>query len=150
MSVPAPHGQFRGLYPEQLLEIAYTAAEGLGRQQGLSKPMYLLEPDSRASMLFDAAPLGTIKTVSVPVGQGSNSHLFLQQWRLQNMTLDPTEHQIIAKVQGRMAGALYSRDFEGPLGIPYVFLGQHRVGMKRDPNSMCIAVRSMNRSASSS
>jgi hypothetical protein len=132
LSFPAPQGRFLGMYPEQLMAPAYTAAEGLRRQQGLSEDVYLLEPDVRASMLFDADPSGTVQTVAVPGGPGgSMSYLFLQRWRLQNLTLNPAEHQIIAQVQGLWTGALYVRDFDGPLGVPYVFLGRHRVVIKK-------------------
>lgn len=131
LSFPAPDGQFRGIYPEQLTEFAYIAAVVIKHQQGSSEPLYLLEANRRASMLFDADPTSTVQTVALPlVPGGSNVHMLLQRWHLQNLTLDPGEHHIIATVQGRWTGALYSRDFENPLGAPYMFLGRHRVVIK--------------------
>ncbi|KKO66122.1 Chaperone protein HtpG [Janthinobacterium sp. KBS0711] len=128
LSFPAPDGQFIGFYPEQLTELAYSAAAMIKRQQGSSEPLYLLEANRRASMLFDADPTSMVQTVALPIGPGgSNVHLLMQRWRLQNLTLDPDEHQIIAQVQGRWAGALYSRNFESSLGVPYIFLGRSRV-----------------------
>lgn len=132
LSLPAPDGQFRGFYPEQLTELAYIAAMIIKRQQGSSGPLYLLEANRRASMLFDADPASTVQTVALPLGPGgSNIHILMQRWCLQNLTLDSGEHQIIAQVQGRWTGAMYSRDFENPLGAPYIFLGRHRVVIKR-------------------
>ncbi len=131
LSFPAPDGEFRGLYPEQLTELAYVAAAIIKHCQGSPEPLYLLEANRRASMLFDADPTGTVQTVALTLGPGaSNAHLLMQIWRLQNLTLNPDEHQIIAEVQGRWTGALYSRDFENPLGTPYAFLGRHRVVIK--------------------
>ncbi|MCB4360406.1 HD domain-containing protein [Quatrionicoccus australiensis] len=131
LSFPAPDGEFRGLYPEQLTELAYIAAAIIKHCEGSPEPLYLLEANRRASMLFDADPTGTVQTVALTLGPGaSNAHLLMQRWRLQNLTLNPDEHQIIAEVQGRWTGALYSRDFENPLGTPYAFLGRHRVVIK--------------------
>lgn len=128
VSFPAPDGQFRGIYPEQQTELAYDAAVKIKLREGSSESLYLLEPNRRASLLFDADPTSTVQIV---VLGGSNVHLLMQRWRLQNLILDPAQHQIIAKVQGRWTGALYSRDFEHPLGNPYLFLGRHRVVIKR-------------------
>ena len=132
LSLPAPDGLFRGIYPEQLTEIAYAAAASIKHQERSSEPLYLLEANRRASLLFDADPTSSIQAVALPIGPGgSNVDLLMQRWHLQNLTLDPDEHQIIAQVQGRWTGALYSRDFDNPLGAPYVFLGRHRVVIKR-------------------
>lgn len=126
-----PDGEFCGLYPEQLTELAYVAAAIIKHSQGSPEPLYLLEANRRASMLFDADPTSTVQTVALTLGPGaSNAHLLMQRWRLQNLTLNPDKHQIIAEVQGRWTGALYSRDFENPLGTPYAFLGRHRVVIK--------------------
>lgn len=135
LSFPAPDGRFRGIYPEQLTELAYAAAAAMKCQQRSSEPLYLLEANRRASLLFDADPTSTVQAVALPIEPGGgNVRLLMQRWRLQNLTLDPGEHQIIAKVQGRWAGALYSRDFENPFGVPYVFLGRHRVVIKSGSN----------------
>jgi hypothetical protein len=129
LDFPAPEGQFRGLYPERLTDLAYAAATSIKRQE---VPLYLLEADRRASMLFDADPTSTIQTIPLRVNPGgAPAHLVLQRWNLQRMTLDTDRHQIIAKVQGRWTGALYSRNFESHRGVPYAFLGRHRVLIKQ-------------------
>jgi hypothetical protein len=125
LDFPATEGQFRGFYAEQLTEIAYAAAVTIKRQE---EPLYLLEPDRRASMLFDADPTSTIQTIRLrDYPEGAPVHLVLQRWSLRRMTLDTDRHQIIAEVQGRWSGALYSRNFESHRGAPYAFLGRHRV-----------------------
>lgn len=127
LSTPAPEGQFRGLFAEQLTKIAYNAAIQIKQQEQLTEPLFLLEADRRASMLFDADPISTIQTIELQ----RNVHLLLQRWSLERMTLDTDRHQILAKVHGRWAGALYSRNFEIHRGAPYAFLGRHRVLIKQ-------------------
>jgi hypothetical protein len=51
----------------------------------------------------------------------------MQRSNLGTVTLDPKQHRIIAKVQGRWTGAVYERDFELPNDKPYLLLGRHRV-----------------------
>lgn len=128
LNFPAPDGLFRGLYAEQLTEIAYAAATIIKRQEQMADPLYLLEANRRASMLFDADPKSTIQTIRLRDDpEGSPVHLVLQRWNLRRLTLNTDRHQIIAKVQGRWTGALYSREFESHRGMPYAFLGRHRV-----------------------
>ena len=128
LDFPAPDGKFRGLYAEQLTEIAYAAATTIKRQEQVVEPLYLLEANRRASMLFDADPTSTIQAIRLGDSpEGAPVHLVLQRWSLRCLTLDTDRHQIIAKVQGRWTGALYSRNFESHRGTPYAFLGRHRV-----------------------
>jgi hypothetical protein len=128
LDLPAPEGQFRGLYAEQLTEIAYAAATHILQQEQMAEPLYVLEANRRASMLFDADPTSTIQTIRLQDSpEGAPVHLVLQRWNLRRLTLDTDRHQIIAKVQGRWAGALYSRNFESHRSTPYAFLGRHRV-----------------------
>jgi hypothetical protein len=128
LDFPAPDGQFRGLYAEQLTEIAYAAAVTIKRQEQLTEPLFLLEANRRASMLFDADPTSTIQTVALRGNpESAPAHLVLQRWSLRRLTLDIDKHQIMAKVQGRWTGALYSRNFESHRGTPYAFLGRNRV-----------------------
>lgn len=132
LDFPAPDGQFRGIYPEQLTQIAYAAAVTIKRQEQLAEPLFLLEANRRASMLFDADPTSTIQTVELRGSPETEpAHLILQRWSLQRLTLDSGKHQIMAKVQGRWTGALYSREFENHLRTPYVFLGRYRVLIKQ-------------------
>jgi hypothetical protein len=132
LDLPAPDGLFRGLYAEQLNEIAYASATTIRREEQVAEPLFLLEANRRASMLFDADPTSTIQTVRLRDGpEGAPVHLVLQRWNLQRLTLDTNRHQIIAQVQGRWTGALYSRNFESHRGVPYAFLGRHRVLIKQ-------------------
>lgn len=133
LDFPAPEGLSQSIYPEQLLPIAYAAAAIIKHREGLAEPVYVLEANRRASMLFDADPKSTIQEVGLPIGPGgTNAQMVLQRWGLQNLTLNPAEHQIISTVQGRWTGALYARDFESHRGVPYAFLGRHRVIIKAD------------------
>ncbi len=144
VNFPAPDGQFHGIYPQQQTELAYQAAVSIKLRERSSEPLYLLEPNRRASLLFDADPKSTVHMVALG---NSDVHLLMQRWSLQNLSLDPTEHQIIAKVHGRWSGALYSLDFEHPIGNPYLFLGRHRVVIKRSSklHEHCSSLAEQNR-----
>jgi hypothetical protein len=72
LDFPAPDGMHRGIHPEQLLELAYVAAAVTKDREGLTEPVYLLEANRRASMLFDADPGSTVQTVGI--ADGSRRH----------------------------------------------------------------------------
>lgn len=128
LDFPAPDGVYRGIHAEQLLPISYAAAAVVKRGEGLAGPVYVLEANRRASMLFDADPTSTVQVVPLPIGPGGGiAEVLLQRWRLENTSIDPSTHRLIARVTGRWSGALYERDFESARGVPYVFLGRHRV-----------------------
>jgi hypothetical protein len=55
----------------------------------------------------------------------------IQRLNLKNITYDVLLHDILAQVRGRWTGAIYIREFYRPDGKPYVFLGRHRVVVRR-------------------
>ena len=77
-------------------------------------------------MLFDADPES-----SVVFQQAGSALLCIQFANLGRISLDAPPANIIAEVQGRWAGAVYDRQFNTPDGKPYLFLGRHRVLVKR-------------------
>jgi len=131
LELPAQVGQYRGVPADNLLPYAYAAAAQIRYREKLDMPVYVLEANRRASLLFDADPTSTIFEARLPTdGAGNHVHMILQRCSLGNMNLDPAKHGIIAVVQGRWTGALYARDFEIHGDQPYAFLGRHRVIIK--------------------
>ncbi|SPJ25377.1 HD domain-containing protein [Palleronia abyssalis] len=91
-----------------------------------AEPIYVMESDRSASMLFDADPDSSVLYVTVP----QFGHLCLQMVQLERVdTHQPGK--VLADVRGRWTGTLYLRDFEAPNAKPYVFLGRHRVLINR-------------------
>ncbi|WP_454830934.1 HD domain-containing protein [Pseudoxanthomonas wuyuanensis] len=127
IELPAPDGLSRSIYPEQMLALAYAAAATIKKNESIEGQVYVLAPDRRASMLFDADPLSAIQVVEVPFDHVGRCRLVMQRCNLGNVVLDPSQHRIIAKVQGRWTGAVYERTFHLPDDKPYLLLGRHRV-----------------------
>lgn len=117
-------GRFSTIYSEQLLPQAYALVQSLVIQGEVSESSFLLDPNRRASMLFDADPHSTVKWVSI--GQ-SGLRACLQRFDLAKHHPEKARHGILAEIQGRWSGAIYTRNFEHPEGKPYVFLGRYRV-----------------------
>lgn len=91
-----------------------------------AEPIYVMESDRSASMLFDADPDSSVSYVPDP----KFGHLCLQMVQLERV--NPQQPgKVLAEVRGRWSGALYLRDFEAPNAKPYAFLGMHRVLIKR-------------------
>ncbi|MFK3647372.1 hypothetical protein ACI2IY_02910 [Lysobacter enzymogenes] len=122
-----PTGLARSIYPEQSLPLTYGAAEVIKKREAIKDPVYVLTADRRASMLFDADPDSTVQIIDAQMGQLGPCRITLQRFNLENVVLDPAGHRIIASVRGPWTGALYERTFNVPGGLPYVFLGRHRV-----------------------
>ncbi|PBB57963.1 ATP-binding protein [Mesorhizobium loti] len=93
---------------------------------GTEEPIYVMEPDRSASMLFDADPDGTV--LFIPAAQ--IGHVCIQLVQLERVDASQPGN-VLAEVRGRWTGAIYLRDFEAPAGRPYAFLGRHRVLIKR-------------------
>ncbi|WP_174907963.1 HD domain-containing protein [Burkholderia diffusa] len=116
------------LQPQQLRTLAYACAAAAG--QGRGRPAFVAEPGRETSMLFDAAPNGdtTVHSSRVP---GGLLTAVVHRVSLDDLRFEPAEHCIMAEVQGIWAGAIYLRDFNALGNKPYLFLGRHRVLIKR-------------------
>ncbi|MNS33661.1 hypothetical protein D3C71_753510 [compost metagenome] len=88
------------------------------------EPLCVMETDRSASWLFDNDP---DSTVSFPFSDANQPLLVARPDRI-DLSKPP---ESLAKVQGRWTGDLYLREFEAPDGKPYVFLGRHRILIKR-------------------
>lgn len=89
----------------------------------VGQPVYVMVADRLGSMLFDADP-----DSSVWFQLGSHlGHLCIQFADFGRMSFNAPPRNILAQVQGRWTGAVYSRQFTTPHGKPYLFLGRHRV-----------------------
>lgn len=127
IELPAPDGLSRSIHPEQMLTLAYAVAATIKKDESIEGKVYVLTADRRASMLFDADPLSTVQVVELPLDHVGRCRLITQRCNLGNLVLDPSQHRIIAKVQGQWTGAVYERTFHLPGGKPYLLLGRYRV-----------------------
>lgn len=93
---------------------------------GSTEPIYVMEPDRSASMLFDADPDSTVFYLAA--AQFGRLCIQLVQLERVNISHPPA---VLSEVRGRWTGAIYLRDFEAPEGKPYAFLGRHRVLINR-------------------
>ncbi|MGN8118085.1 HD domain-containing protein [Labrys sp. 22185] len=93
---------------------------------GTAEPIYVMQPDRSASMLFDADPDSTV--LYNPAGQFG--HTCTQLVQLERIDASRSGN-VLAQVGGRWVGAIYLRDFEAPANKPYAFLGRHRVLIRR-------------------
>jgi hypothetical protein len=126
-SYSKPIGGTRQIYvtPEQLAPAAYLHAQARLAQFGTGTKMFVVEPDREASMLFDCDRDSTVEFFSPPrLGGGQ---VCIQRIGLNNVRFGEAPENIVATVQGRWTGAIYSREFSTPNGCPYVFLGRGRV-----------------------
>jgi hypothetical protein len=77
-------------------------------------------------MLFDADPDSTVRFVD----HRPFRSLPIQCTQLERVRFD-YEASVLAQFTGRWTGAVYLRDLDHPNGKPYVFLGRHRVVVRR-------------------
>ena len=122
------NGQSRHIYPEHLPQIAYSCVQRREQAQKSASPVYVLDANRAASMLFDSDPCSTVEFEKISIaGWPEEGAVLLQRLSLANLQLNPMNHQILTKVHGRWSGAIYMRNFARPDGKPYVFLGRYRV-----------------------
>lgn len=125
-------GTFRSLYPDRAHPLTSRLLSSSIPHMLPPGRNFVLEANRQASMLFDADPQSTIIMVDTEVnGLGKNLSICIQRVNLANITFDVAFHDILVEVRGRWTGAVYARDFDRPDGKPYVFLGRHRVLVKR-------------------
>ena len=87
-----------------------------------------MEPHRTASMLFDCDPNSTVEFFSALLPPAMSAvKVCVQRISLRNVNFARPPEGILAQIQGRWSGWIYLRDFEGPNGKPYAFLGRHRV-----------------------
>ncbi|WP_454818938.1 HD domain-containing protein [Labrys neptuniae] len=125
-SVKLTDGRIASLDNEGEAGIPYAREILSPRFLGTTEPIYVMQPDRSASMLFDADPDSTV--LYLPAGQFGHACIQLVQFE----RIDASQPgNILAQVGGRWAGAIYLRDFEAPADKPYAFLGRHRVLIRR-------------------
>jgi hypothetical protein len=125
-------GRFVGLNIENNLSLAYELVESMEGRGVPAGSSFILDANRRASMLFDADPDSSAHWIPLHLpGFLAGGHACVQRFNLGNQQVDPTLHSILAEVQGRWTGTVYSRDFERHDGKPYVFLGRHRLLVRR-------------------
>jgi len=108
------------------LQVVLEVVRNWMRAGTISGPAYVMECNRLASMLFDADPDSTVRFV--------DHHPFrslpIQCTQLERVRFD-CEASVLAQFTGRWSGAVYLRDLDHPNGRPYVFLGRHRVVVRR-------------------
>lgn len=128
VDVPINGAQFYSLDPEQpmALQVVLEAVRNWMRVGTISGPAYVMECNRLASMLFDADPDSTIRFVD----HRPFRSLPIQCTQLERVRLD-CEASVLVQFTGRWTGAVYLRDIDHPNGKPYIFLGRHRVVVRR-------------------
>jgi hypothetical protein len=123
-------GLGRGVYMElgdlHAATITHTIVRAWLAAGIVSEPAYVMAADRVGSMLFDADPES-----SVGFQQAASALLCIQFADFGRMSFDAPPANITAEVQGRWSGTVYDRKFSTPDGKPYLFLGRHRVLVKR-------------------
>ncbi len=123
--IKMPDGRFASFENEGEAGLSFVKGM-LASLSGAAEPIYVMEADRSASMLFDADPDSSV--LYLPAAQFG--HLCLQVVQLERVdTCQPGK--VLSEVRGRWSGTLYLRDFETPNGKPYAFLGRHRVLISR-------------------
>jgi hypothetical protein len=125
-TTPAGRGQAY-IDGEGHLPMAYAYARHSIRQGPPNGNTFVIEANRPASMLFDADPNSTVEVVRAE----RILNICIQKITLSNIRFADPPGGILAEVQGRWSGAVYLRDFSTPDGKPYVFLGRHRVLIRK-------------------
>ena len=131
--VPKGGLQHVGIHPENMIGAVYQYAQAR-LFQCPGEEFFVLEPNALASMLFDCDPESTVEffPVAVPIDSQKKVEVEvpIQKINLANVRFTGGAQGILAEVQGKWTGAIYSREFNNPNGRPYLFLGMHRVLVK--------------------
>ncbi|WP_423369469.1 HD domain-containing protein [Burkholderia sp. LMG 32019] len=90
-------------------------------------PVYLAPPNRMFSMLFDNDSTSTVDVVAAAKGLD----VCILNVDLEKVNFEDPSTEIISEIRGVWTGAVYWRDFTTPDGKPYVFLGRHRVLVRR-------------------
>jgi hypothetical protein len=110
--------------PDVAASIVYEAAR---TAQTDSRPRYVIAPSLESSILFDADGGGSILSGNHPVYNG----VYVQEIALHRIDYQKYPQNLVADVSGQWSGTVYQRDFSETMQKPYVFLGRHRVVVKK-------------------
>lgn len=91
------------------------------------RPRFIMAANRTCSMLFDADPTSVVMPATIFLSAGYGVETVIMKFELQRLQLQPEQHRILTQVQGRWAGAVYSRELSTKNGNPYVFLGRYRL-----------------------
>jgi Histidine kinase-, DNA gyrase B-, and HSP90-like ATPase len=107
--------------------LSYDAVRYLMNVGVILGAAYVIVADRLSSMMFDADPESSVRFHA----NSQLGFLCVQNSKIDRMSLDAPPKNILAEVQGRWSGAIYSRQFTTPVSKPYLFLGRHRVLVAR-------------------
>lgn len=131
-SIPVGGGKFASFPAESLLPVGYLYAVRALSQSSEREGVFVAEPDRSASMLFDCDPESSVESFQAMLLPGQPAvSVCIQRICLGNVRFASAPDGILAEVRGRWTGAIYLRDFVTPNERPYVFLGRHRVLIRK-------------------
>jgi Histidine kinase-, DNA gyrase B-, and HSP90-like ATPase len=129
LMAPAGQGRHFMLDPEteQALKLVYGIVRNLNEPNPSDAPRYISGANRMSSMLFDGDPDASFVFIQHPqFGNGA-----IQRTSLQRLRYEGDRPTMIASVNGRFSGTVYSLNFEPLHGKPYVQLGRYRMVVLR-------------------
>ena len=118
--------------PEAFREIVYEYAKTSLKNHYQAGFTFVADPNRASSMLFDGDPDGSVVFISGLMGSDVRFDACIQRLDLSRIRRNSHSEGVIAEVRGRWTGTIYLREFEAPQRKPYVFLGRHRVLIRRN------------------
>lgn len=110
---------------EDLSSIVFECAQS---QLGPKQEHYVIEANRPASMLFDNDPESTVEFIKTRL---PFSFCF-QKISIENIKPDLVNGDIYEGVRGTWAGTIYMKEFRTPNNHPFIFLGRHRVLIRKE------------------
>lgn len=95
-------------------------------EMGEATPVYAMQVDRSGAWLFDADPESSVVFLQ-PDDQRIVGFMVVNLGRVDTSCVP----NVLVEVRGHWSGGIYLRDFKAPLDKSYVFLGRHRVLIKR-------------------
>lgn len=125
---PMRYGPSMYFNPEDrvALEVAYRFAQKVAKEHASRMPIYVTQPDSTFSMLFDNDPSAKASVVSL----NGQIDVCILNVRIEAVNYAQAPVNVVPDIHGPWSGAMYWREFQTPDNKPYLFLGRHRVLIK--------------------